>query len=45
MRRYHVRNQILKDLKERGLFVEAKDNEMNIPICSCVLLHTSLEYN
>lgn len=34
MKRFHVRNAILKALKEKGLYVEAKDNEMQIPICS-----------
>ncbi|WVQ78003.1 hypothetical protein IAT38_000084 [Cryptococcus sp. DSM 104549] len=34
MRRFHVRNAILKALKEKGLYVESKDNEMQIPICS-----------
>jgi valyl-tRNA synthetase len=34
MRRYHVRTAIIKDLKEKGLWVEQKDNEMQIPICS-----------
>ncbi|ORX39758.1 valine-tRNA ligase [Kockovaella imperatae] len=34
MRRMHVRNAIIKRLKEEGMFVEQKDNEMAIPICS-----------
>ncbi|OXG32312.1 valine-tRNA ligase [Cryptococcus neoformans Ze90-1] len=34
MKRFHVRNAIVKDLKEKGLYVEQKDNEMQIPICS-----------
>lgn len=34
MRRFHVRNAIIKALKEKGLYVEQKDNEMQIPICS-----------
>jgi len=34
MRRFHIRNQIIKDLKEKGLFIEQKDNEMAIPVCS-----------
>lgn len=37
MRRYHVRTEIIKALKEKGLWVEQKDNEMQIPICSYVL--------
>ena len=36
MRRFHVRTAIIKALKEKGLYVEQKDNEMQIPICSCV---------
>ncbi|RSH77894.1 uncharacterized protein EHS24_002965 [Apiotrichum porosum] len=34
MKRFHVRNEVLKALKEKGLYVEANDNEMQIPICS-----------
>ncbi|TYJ57165.1 hypothetical protein B9479_002080 [Cryptococcus floricola] len=34
MKRFHIRNQIIIDLKEKGLFVEQNDNEMQIPICS-----------
>jgi len=37
MRRFHVRNEIIKALKEKGLYVEQKDNEMQIPICSSVV--------
>ena len=34
MKRFHIRNEIIKALKEKGLYIEAKDNEMQIPICS-----------
>ncbi|KAK8869893.1 valine-tRNA ligase [Kwoniella newhampshirensis] len=34
MKRFHIRNAIIKDLKEKGLYIEQKDNEMQIPICS-----------
>ncbi|KAH8080852.1 valine-tRNA ligase [Filobasidium floriforme] len=34
MKRYHVRTAVLKALKEKGLYVETKDNPMQIPICS-----------
>jgi valyl-tRNA synthetase len=34
MKRFHIRNEIIKALKEKGLYVEQKDNEMQIPICS-----------
>jgi len=33
MKRYHVRSAILKALKEKGLYVETKDNPMQIPVC------------
>nr|XP_019013438.1 valine-tRNA ligase [Kwoniella pini CBS 10737]OCF52219.1 valine-tRNA ligase [Kwoniella pini CBS 10737] len=33
-KRFHIRNEIIAALKEKGLFVEQKDNEMQIPICS-----------
>jgi valyl-tRNA synthetase len=34
MRRFHIRNKIIQDLKNKGLFVEQNDNPMQIPICS-----------
>lgn len=34
MRRMHVRNAVITALKEKGLYIEQKDNEMQIPICS-----------
>ncbi|XP_051153202.1 valine--tRNA ligase isoform X1 [Leptopilina boulardi] len=34
MKRFHARKAILKELTERKLFVEVKDNPMVVPICS-----------
>ncbi|KAF8257302.1 tRNA synthetases class I-domain-containing protein [Lactarius quietus] len=34
LKRFHVRIEVVKKLKELGLFVEVKDNPMQIPICS-----------
>ncbi|XP_050307402.1 valine--tRNA ligase [Anthonomus grandis grandis] len=34
MKRFHVRKQIVEDLKEKGLYVETKNNPMVVPICS-----------
>ncbi|KAK2459849.1 hypothetical protein APHAL10511_008170 [Amanita phalloides] len=34
MKRFHARVEVVKKLKEKGLFVETKDNPMQIPICS-----------
>ncbi|GLB42945.1 putative class-I aminoacyl-tRNA synthetase family protein [Lyophyllum shimeji] len=34
MKRFHARVEVVKLLKERGLFVETKDNPMQIPLCS-----------
>ncbi|KAG5652557.1 hypothetical protein H0H81_004566 [Sphagnurus paluster] len=34
MKRFHARVEVVKLLKERGYFVETKDNPMQIPICS-----------
>ncbi|KAK4686354.1 valyl-tRNA synthetase, partial [Tremellales sp. Uapishka_1] len=34
MKRFHVRNKILQDLKDKGLYVGQADNAMQIPICS-----------
>jgi valyl-tRNA synthetase len=36
MKRFHARVEVIKALKELGLFVETKDNPMTIPICRCV---------
>lgn len=33
MKRFHARVAVVKALQEKGLFVEAKDNAMQIPIC------------
>lgn len=34
MKRFHARVAVVKALQERGLYVEQKDNPMQIPICS-----------
>ncbi|KZS93907.1 hypothetical protein SISNIDRAFT_474035 [Sistotremastrum niveocremeum HHB9708] len=34
MKRFHVRTEIIKQLKEKGLYVETKDNAMTIPLCA-----------
>ena len=34
MKRFHARVEVVKALKELGLYVETKDNPMTIPICS-----------
>ncbi|KAF6762787.1 valine-tRNA ligase [Ephemerocybe angulata] len=34
MKRFHARNEVVKQLKDLGLFVETKDNPMQIPLCS-----------
>ncbi|EGN97199.1 hypothetical protein SERLA73DRAFT_110363 [Serpula lacrymans var. lacrymans S7.3] len=34
MKRFHVRVAVVKALKDAGLFIETKDNPMQIPICS-----------
>lgn len=36
VKRFHARVGVVKALKELGLFVETKDNPMQIPICRCV---------
>jgi valyl-tRNA synthetase len=33
MKRFHARVEVVKKLKELGLYVETKDNPMQIPIC------------
>jgi hypothetical protein len=35
MKRFHARVEVVKKLKELGLYVETKDNPMQIPICRC----------
>ncbi|KAI8996861.1 valyl-tRNA synthetase [Pilobolus umbonatus] len=34
MKRFHVRNKIIEDLKAKGLFVDVKNNPMTVPVCS-----------
>ncbi|KAG6874009.1 hypothetical protein C0995_007966 [Termitomyces sp. Mi166 len=34
MKRFHARVEVVKLLKEKGLYIETKDNPMQIPICS-----------
>ncbi|KAF9458072.1 tRNA synthetases class I-domain-containing protein [Collybia nuda] len=34
MKRFHARVEVVKALKDAGLYVETKDNPMQIPICS-----------
>lgn len=38
MKRFHARVEVVSLLKELGLFVEVKDNPMQLPICRWVLL-------
>ncbi len=33
MKRFHIRTKIIEALKEKGLYVETKDNAMQIPVC------------
>lgn len=33
MKRFHARVAVVEALKEKGLFIEVKDNPMQIPIC------------
>jgi valyl-tRNA synthetase len=33
MKRFHARVEVVKALKELGLYVDTKDNKMQIPIC------------
>lgn len=35
MKRFHARVAVVKALKEAGLFIEVKDNPMQIPLCKC----------
>ncbi len=34
MKRFHARVAVVKALKELGLYVDTKDNPMQIPLCS-----------
>ena len=33
MKRFHARREVVKALTEAGLFIETKDNPMQIPVC------------
>jgi len=39
MKRFHARRAVIEALKELGLYVDAKENPMTIPICSFVGYH------
>ena len=34
MKRFHARVKVIQALKDAGLYIETKDNPMQIPICS-----------
>lgn len=34
MKRFHARSEIIKELSNKNLFIEIKDNPMVVPICS-----------
>ena len=34
MKRFDARYKVIEQLKQKGLFVDQKDNEMTIPVCS-----------
>ncbi|GJJ15026.1 AP-1 adaptor complex sigma subunit Aps1 [Clathrus columnatus] len=34
VKRFHARAQVVKELKELGLYIDTKDNPMTVPICS-----------
>lgn len=34
MKRFHARVTVVKALKDAGLYVETKDNPMQIPLCA-----------
>lgn len=38
MKRFHARVKVVEMLKDKGLYVEEKDNAMAVPICSYVLI-------
>jgi valyl-tRNA synthetase len=38
MKRFHARVAVVKALKDAGLYIETKDNPMQIPICRLVFV-------
>lgn len=40
MKRFHARVEVVKALKELGLYVDTKENKMQIPICRLRLLYS-----
>lgn len=44
MKRFHVRKGVVEALKEAGLYVETKDNAMELPLCSSVNPNSSFLY-
>lgn len=39
MKRFHARVAVVKALQDAGLYIETKDNPMQIPICRYVLFN------
>ncbi len=40
MKRFHARVEVVKALKELGLYVDTKENKMQIPICRFGLFYS-----
>ena len=36
MKRFHARIAVIEALKQRGDYIETKDNPMNVPVCAYV---------
>jgi valyl-tRNA synthetase len=43
MKRFHARVAVVQALKDAGLYVDKKDNPMQIPICRCVASCSSIK--
>jgi valyl-tRNA synthetase len=43
MKRFHARVAVVQALKDAGLYIDKKDNPMQIPICRCVASCSSIE--
>ena len=43
MKRFHARVAVVKALQDAGLYIETKDNPMQIPLCRYVDVHSSAD--
>lgn len=44
MKRFEARKAVLEALKDKGLYIETKENPMVVPICRCFIIRILFVY-